>query len=90
MFSMMSINLCPALSTSCGGLQGSAQRQPEANFPPMQPADAVRYQSMFQQMDNDRDGYVQVCRVSPLTRQHQPQSQGIHALHSIFTLMLMV
>lgn len=25
----------------------------------MQPADAVRYQSMFQQMDNDRDGYVQ-------------------------------
>ncbi|KAL3162274.1 hypothetical protein ABBQ32_009966 [Trebouxia sp. C0010 RCD-2024] len=38
---------------------GSVQPQPESNFPPMQPADAVRYQSMFQQMDNDRDGYVQ-------------------------------
>ena len=33
--------------------------QPESNFPPMQQADAIRYQSMFQQMDNDRDGFVQ-------------------------------
>ena len=43
-------------------MQGSMQAQqsqPESSFPPMQPADAVRYQSMFQQMDNDRDGYVQ-------------------------------
>ena len=31
-----------------------------SSFPPMQQADAVRYQSMFQQMDNDRDGFVQV------------------------------
>ncbi|DBB00571.1 TPA: hypothetical protein ACH3X3_002269 [Trebouxia sp. C0006] len=34
-------------------------QQPESSFPAMQPADAVRYQSMFQQMDNNRDGYVQ-------------------------------
>lgn len=37
----------------------SQQAQPESNFPPMQQADAIRYQSMFQQMDNDRDGFVQ-------------------------------
>ena len=41
-------------------MQGNIQaQQPESSFPAMQPADAVRYQSMFQQMDNDRDGYVQ-------------------------------
>jgi hypothetical protein len=40
-------------------MQGNIQaQQPESSFPAMQPADAVRYQSMFQQMDNDRDGYV--------------------------------
>lgn len=36
------------------------QAQQASSFPPMQQADAVRYQSMFQQMDNDRDGFVQV------------------------------
>ena len=30
-----------------------------ASFPPMQQADMQRYKGMFQQMDNDRDGYVQ-------------------------------
>ena len=41
-------------------IQGNIQaQQPESSFPAMQPADAVRYQSMFQQMDSDRDGYVQ-------------------------------
>lgn len=37
------------------------QQAQQASFPPMQQADAVRYQSMFQQMDNDKDGFVQVC-----------------------------
>ena len=32
---------------------------PGASFPPMQQADMQRYRGMFQQMDNDRDGYVQ-------------------------------
>ena len=47
-------------------VQGNVQaQQPESSFPAMQPADAVRYQSMFQQMDNDRDGYVQAsCLVT--------------------------
>lgn len=36
------------------------QQAQQASFPPMQQSDAVRYQSMFQQMDNDRDGFVQV------------------------------
>lgn len=38
----------------------AAQQAQQASFPPMQQSDAVRYQSMFQQMDNDRDGFVQV------------------------------
>ena len=60
-------------------VQGQAgQVQPESNFPPMQPADAIRYQSMFQQMDNDRDGYVQAS--------FTPTQLGALSMYSNFSL----
>ena len=79
-----------------GYMQGSVQTQPQSSFPPMQPADAVRYQSMFQQMDHDRDGYVQascsipVCHSPPpcpppcphLQLTHTVQDRSAFAMHT--------
>eukprot|EP00891_Asterochloris_glomerata_P006112 jgi/Astpho2/6112/Aster-04057 len=39
----------------------SLAQGPGASFPPMQQADMQRYKGMFQQMDNDRDGYGGDC-----------------------------
>ena len=39
-------------------------RSSAAAFPPMPAADAQRYRGAFQQLDADRDGYVQVHLIS--------------------------
>ena len=77
MTALQSMTQCHTILTGFGSPQGSIQSQPESNFPPMQPADAVRYQSMFQQMDNDRDGYVQASH-----RSHQLRDSCCDHLYS--------